>query len=131
MENISLSKEKISSIEVENTNYGTNFETLTNKSPAVFKQVKSVKYSENYVNSHDKTKSNMSFNFSPPNNKTQISTMRNENRVTNATMSPRTLNFKKRKDNKSVFSGRDISDSKRNKFNIKEVVYSDASDAYK
>ena len=131
MENISLSKEKINTLEIENSNYGTNYETLTHKSPTGFKQVRSVKYSQNYANSYDKNQLEKSFHFSPQNNRFNVSTMRNENRITNATMSPKKLKFKKRKDNKSVITGYDISDSKRNKFNIKEVVYSDSSDAYK
>ena len=130
MENISLSKDKISTIEAENTNYASNFDTLTNKSPIDFKQVKSAKYSGSYGHSFDRNQADVSFQFSPPKTKHNISTLRNENRWTNSTMSPKKLNFHKKKDSKSVNNAYDINEQKRNKFNIKEVIYSNVSDTY-
>ena len=132
MQNRSISKELNVTIDVSNSKYyGTNFETITNRSPSEVNQIRSVKNSDYFTNSNDKKNVESSFNISPDRNPLKMPSLRNINIWSNATMSPKKINLRKRGDPKSMIDGLNFSELKKNKFNIKEVLYSDVSDSYR
>ena len=132
MQNRSISKELNATIDVSNSKYyGTNFETITNRSPSEVNQIRSVKNSDYFTNSNDKKNVESSFNISPDRNPLKMPSLRNINIWSNATISPKKINLRKRGDPKSMIDGLNFSELKKNKFNIKEVLYSDVSDSYR
>ena len=132
MQNRSLSKDRNTTLELDNSKYyGTNFETITNRSPSDLNPIQSVKNSEYFTNSIDKKNVDSSFNISPNKSPLKMPSLRNINIWSNTTVSPKKVNLRQRGDSKSMMNGLNLSELKRDRFNIKEVLYSDVSDSYR
>lgn len=132
MQKGSLSKNRTSTLEISNTQlHSTNLDTMTNRSPSDYLNPRSVKNSDYGQNKNfafskgGKKLVNNSFSISPDLATFKAPNLRNNNRYNNISLSPRRLKLSKPKDDPRHLLGLNASDTKRSRFNVKDVVYSD------
>jgi hypothetical protein len=125
MNKVALSKNGSATIDTDSKNGHYRMDTMTNRSPSDFMFAKSTKNSD-YNTSPPRNKvSHHSLAVSPDLNYSGIPSLKKRDRYNNMSMSPKKLNFKKRTNPHSALEVLKNKSALRNKFNIKEVVYSD------